>query len=347
MIRRKGMFPHTAWVLFFHAHAGGSESHNYATMWLTMTSRDRQTYYYNTKTGESSWSYPRTSTHHRTSTRSMYDAVALNEIIATTGKSGGGDRTMTGIRKTNNWIKRILIEKYCQENASVLDLCCGKGGDLLKYKNRHIRSYVGVDFSGESLRAAMDRASPIISFQHRFIEHDLRTSAVNLDHAVHLVSAQFCLHYFFESEATLRMFMSTAARNLTPGGHFVATFTDAAVLRGLLKMDAERPNTNTLYDLQRVDGDAEDTSISPYGSKYVFSCGTTITNSVEYMVDTQELARVASSYGLKIVEGGNFHEFLYWESVRDSNRCIHARMSRKEWEVVNLYRMTVFKKIEE
>lgn len=314
-------------------------------MWLTMTSRDQQTYYYNTRTGESSWSCPRASDQHRTSTRSMYDAVALTEMARSVDRDGGGaDSTMAGIRKTNNWIKRILIEKYCHEGMVVLDLCCGKGGDLLKYKNQHIRSYVGVDFSAESLRAAMDRASPIVSFHHRFIQSDLRAAAVDIGRPAGLVSAQFCLHYFFESADTLRVFMDNVARNLAPGGYFVATFTDATVLRGLLRMAKERPSTNTLYDLQHLREGAAGPPTSVYGDKYVFSCGTTITNSVEYMVDTWELARIARVCGLEHVEGGNFHEFLYWESVRDPSRCIHASMSRKEWEVINLYRVAVFQK---
>jgi mRNA (guanine-N7-)-methyltransferase len=38
------------------------------------------------------------------------------------------------MRNFNNWVKSILIRSYLPDGATVLDLCCGKGGDMLKWK---------------------------------------------------------------------------------------------------------------------------------------------------------------------------------------------------------------------
>src|SRR5690348_1752977 len=40
-----------------------------------------------------------------------------------------------GLKSFNNWVKSVLINEYCISNnkATVLDICCGKGGDLKKY----------------------------------------------------------------------------------------------------------------------------------------------------------------------------------------------------------------------
>jgi mRNA (guanine-N7-)-methyltransferase len=62
-----------------------------------------------------------------------------------------------GLRKFNNWIKSVLIGKFAHRphngpGANVLDLGCGKGGDLQKWKQARIRRMVGL---GESL-AALD-----------------------------------------------------------------------------------------------------------------------------------------------------------------------------------------------
>ena len=61
------------------------------------------------------------------------------------------------LRSLNNWIKFTLIHDYCKERSRVLDLACGKGGDLKKWKEQHIASYAGVDVADGSIRDAVER----------------------------------------------------------------------------------------------------------------------------------------------------------------------------------------------
>lgn len=54
-----------------------------------------------------------------------------------------------GLKKFNNWIKSVLIGKFAWRlkgapGAKVLDIGCGKGGDLNKWKQAQIRLYVGL-----------------------------------------------------------------------------------------------------------------------------------------------------------------------------------------------------------
>ncbi len=47
------------------------------------------------------------------------------------------------MRNFNNWVKSVLIRKYLTvHTAIVLDLCCGKGGDLNKWKEGRIEHLV-------------------------------------------------------------------------------------------------------------------------------------------------------------------------------------------------------------
>lgn len=59
-----------------------------------------------------------------------------------------------GLKKFNNWIKSVLIGKFAYRGrdrpvAHILDIGCGKGGDLNKWKQARIRLYVGL---GEPFR---------------------------------------------------------------------------------------------------------------------------------------------------------------------------------------------------
>ncbi|GKG03951.1 mRNA cap guanine-N7 methyltransferase 1, partial [Tanacetum coccineum] len=55
------------------------------------------------------------------------------------------------LKKLNNWIKSVLIQLYAKRGDSVLDLACGKGGDLIKWDKAHIGYYVGIDIAEGSV----------------------------------------------------------------------------------------------------------------------------------------------------------------------------------------------------
>lgn len=46
------------------------------------------------------------------------------------------------MRNFNNWVKSVLIRRHLLPKSTVLDLCCGKGGDLLKWKEGRIKYLV-------------------------------------------------------------------------------------------------------------------------------------------------------------------------------------------------------------
>ncbi|KAL0353555.1 UNVERIFIED_CONTAM: cap guanine-N7 methyltransferase 1 [Sesamum angustifolium] len=56
------------------------------------------------------------------------------------------------LKKLNNWIKSVLIQLYTKKGDAVLDLACGKGGDLIKWDKAKIGYYVGIDIANGSVR---------------------------------------------------------------------------------------------------------------------------------------------------------------------------------------------------
>lgn len=61
------------------------------------------------------------------------------------------------LRKLDNWVKLYLIQEYCRNCKRVLDLACGKGGDLQKWREHNIKDYVGVDIADRSIADAVVR----------------------------------------------------------------------------------------------------------------------------------------------------------------------------------------------
>ncbi|KAJ4982100.1 hypothetical protein NE237_032937 [Protea cynaroides] len=61
------------------------------------------------------------------------------------------------LKKLNNWIKSVLIQLYARRGDFVLDLACGKGGDLIKWDKVKVGYYVGIDIAEGSIEDCRTR----------------------------------------------------------------------------------------------------------------------------------------------------------------------------------------------
>ena len=53
--------------------------------------------------------------------------------------------------------ERFPIYRYARPGACVLDLCCGKGGDIMKYEHAKVTRYVGIDIAAQSINDLISR----------------------------------------------------------------------------------------------------------------------------------------------------------------------------------------------
>lgn len=137
-----------------------------------------------------------------------------------------------GIRDFNNLVKRALIVTHLERGQAVLDLCCGKGGDLPKFRIRRPRLAVLVDHADASVREAKRRHDGSFEAQfyvadcHKARLHDALPEGLEFD----LVSCQFAFHYALETEDRLRGILRNVSDRLKPGGTFIGTTVDAHAL---------------------------------------------------------------------------------------------------------------------
>lgn len=82
-----------------------------------------------------------------------------------------------GLKSFNNWVKSVLISKFAAPalqssptppsrrgagRGKVLDMGCGKGGDLQKWSKARCAEYVGVDIASQSVDQAYRRWEEMI-----------------------------------------------------------------------------------------------------------------------------------------------------------------------------------------
>ncbi|RUP47727.1 guanine-N(7)-methyltransferase domain-containing protein [Jimgerdemannia flammicorona] len=168
------------------------------------------------------------------------------------------------LKNFNNWTKSVLIAHYCKRDYSVLDMGCGKGGDIQKWGLAKIKEYVGADIADVSIKQAQERyrdrppgypatflaldcysvrfpipaqfithpqnifhpMSPYISLHSSFRQNSL-APLLPPNQTFDLVSMQFCLHYSFETEAKARQMLTNVTSNMVSGGWFIGTIPEA------------------------------------------------------------------------------------------------------------------------
>ena len=92
------------------------------------------------------------------------------------------------MRKFNNWIKTILINKYIdllpiRIKPSVFDLCSGRGGDLGKWLKRRPGHYVALEYQQTLIDKAIDRLKLMkgVNFPSIFLVADAGDTNTTID----------------------------------------------------------------------------------------------------------------------------------------------------------------------
>uniref|UniRef100_M4BZS8 mRNA (guanine-N(7))-methyltransferase n=1 Tax=Hyaloperonospora arabidopsidis (strain Emoy2) TaxID=559515 RepID=M4BZS8_HYAAE len=188
-------------------------------------------------------------------------AAAFYNQLQRCAQSDRADSLLFHMRALNNWVKSVLINEYSRRDGDrVLDLACGKGGDLMKWTKRNLAMYVGVDIAQKSLEDAVERYTSFSrggrggndwhkkSIEAHFVQGDLGVvdllrdemhcwneqegwhDAVPLPSSAvgsfSIVSVQFSFHYMFGDAERADRFFSTVHELLADGGVLIATTVD-------------------------------------------------------------------------------------------------------------------------
>ncbi|KAI0244210.1 mRNA cap guanine-N7 methyltransferase [Massospora cicadina] len=265
------------------------------------------------------------------------------------------------MKSFNNWVKSVLIRNHVKAGDKVLDLGCGKGGDLLKYSKSKISFLFGADIASVSINQAKERHKAIKfdKFEADFLVHDCFGKPIK-EHlpenfVADAVSMQFCMHYAFESEEKVRMMLRNVSENLKSGGVLYATVPNSNWIVKKLRASSDLKFGNSIYSIKFESRD----KFPIFGHKYWFCLEDAIDDCPEYLVHFPTLERLAKEFKLKLIFKKGFHEIyetfcrhpeynelLYRMNViNDANsNSTEPLMDPEQWEASGIYIGCAFKK---
>ena len=180
------------------------------------------------------------------------------------------------MRDYHNWIKSSIINTYCQEfkstkrsklvRTSLLDLGCGRGGDIMKFYHARVGYYVGIDPDHEGIYSASDGAvkryeaskSKFPGFgkvtylqadagvilnsneQSKSFPNMNKQNKSNMDtifakkNQFDIINSSFALHYMFGTKLTINNLVENIKNNLKVGGFIIFEIFDADIIMKMM-----------------------------------------------------------------------------------------------------------------
>ncbi|XP_037078115.1 mRNA cap guanine-N7 methyltransferase-like isoform X2 [Pollicipes pollicipes] len=256
------------------------------------------------------------------------------------------------LRNFNNWVKSMLIGEFVRRLAdemvddhrpAVLDIGCGKGGDMLKWKKADIRHLVCVDIAETSVEQCRGRfrdmkernqrdRHPQPLFSAEFIAADCTRVRIqeqfrNPEMRLDLVSVQFALHYGFESPAQAERLLQNISDRLRPGGYFIATVPDAHAIMARLERAGGQQFGNELFQVRLRRPHEQPPPL--FGAQYDFFLEGVV-DCPEFLVFLPLLEKLCKKYGLDLVYKKRFDEMFNTYKGLPEGKMLLSKMQALE-----------------
>lgn len=214
---------------------------------------------------------------------------------------GKTTKLATGMRAFHNWIKRNLISTYCHKKPRVLDIGCGRGGDLHKFISAQVGEYVGTDIDYHGLYqdnySAYNRYNTLknqnsgvppmyfinvdsrglfnVEVQEKIFPNmttdnkNLIKKFLSTNNKYSCINCQFTLHYYLSDELSWKNFCQNINDNLEDNGYFLVTCFDGKLLydrlMGKQKMTVSYTDNNgkknIFFEINKIYNDNNKTNI--------------------------------------------------------------------------------------
>lgn len=257
--------------------------------------------------------------------KNFYDKYSGNESFKKRKQS-----SIYHLRQRNNILKSLIIESLVDKYMvnKVLDVGCGRGGDMYKYYNSGVQSLVGIDFSYKRIQSAIDRLKTLKQTpkHYEFQVHDMNVPFLSTKAPFDMVSFVFCIHYAEKLADTV----ITYSNQLRPGGCMMIIYMDFDIVR------KSRFEKNSICEIRDLGND-----------EISFTLAENVENCTEKKM-TFALFQKSIPTNLKIVHDMNFEDCF---KCFDGNKILQSRfmnnnrfITNDELTVSNFYRVLVLVK---
>lgn len=223
------------------------------------------------------------------------------------------------LKRLHNDFKRALIARHAPGAGLLVDVACGRGGDLQKWGAAGVKRVVGVDVSRAQVAEARRRAAqacadpmmPAVEFLETPPGLEALDAAVTPGTA-DVACCMFALNYFWRNAGQAQRALDRIARALKRGGRFVGVCADGARVMQLAASpeqgDGEAFELTPLWEGGQAGRGCE------FGSAYTLVIRDTVlegldgtTPAPEYLVSWRSLKAAAERAGLAPLTEGFAH----------------------------------------
>lgn len=169
------------------------------------------------------------------------------------------------MRSFHNWIKETMINIYCSRK-SVVDIACGRGGDIMKFYNAKVNHVLGIDSAYNNLHSPIDGAIKRyenMKISHpdvqdmKFLHFDITDPITNDLGKFDVLNCQFAVHYFLETSEKWENFCNNINLLLNIGGYALFTTFDGDLISKIadeLSLYIIMPNGDKqkLYEITKI-----------------------------------------------------------------------------------------------
>ena len=275
----------------------------------------------------------------------------------------------------NHYIKYYLLESsspsHIQELSigyygKLLDLCCGRGVDINKIKKARYAEVVGMDIDYKNIKEAQElfksmiipppKAYYIRGDSSKLIFPEQASGITEADkiytkkyipskYLFDTVSLQFCFHYFFENEITLRTIIQNINDNLKIGGFVIGTTFDGERVNNLFKNEdsiiGKAEDGEIIWKIEKKYPSTKIgfTSSKPnYGKQIDVLVKTIGVVHPEYLVNFNYLDKIMAEYGFSKVFVKPFEDFH--KELIDGKNILNMPEKDFKQNVMNAINMT-------